>query len=467
MVLRWDRFSRNAPEAYNTINRLAKLGIEVNAIEQPIDFSVPEQKMMLSFYLTIPEVENDRRAMNTINGMRKNKKQGRFLGVAPFGYKNARDEQDRPILLKSEQAPLVKKAFDLFATGNYPIDALRKKLNPEGLKIGKNQFYRFLRNPVYCGLIEIKAYRDEPEELVLGIHEPIISEDLFYEVKRVIEGKKKFTAKITKVRDEFPMRGFLICSYCGRNLTASCSQGRNDKYYYYHCQTSCKERIPVNEMHHSFEAWLNKISLKPEIAALHLAVMEDVFKVNEKDRAAEIVRLENGIKKNLEMLDKATKKLINDDIDKIDFQRIKDNIQNETADLKSKVLELKETESGFIEYIRFGLKLLENLPYYYNNTTLEGKQQMLGSIFPEKLIFSDNTYRTAQPSEIMELLCNINGAFKQSKKRNATNIGSISSRVPEGGLEPPHLSEYAPQTYVSTNSTIRAIIVSLNKGLQK
>lgn len=25
-----------------------------------------------------------------------------------------------------------------------------------------------------------------------------------------------------------------------------------------------------------------------------------------------------------------------------------------------------------------------------------------------------------------------------------------------GGLEPPHLSAYAPQTYVSTNSTIRA-----------
>src|ERR1039457_5600475 len=50
MVVRWDRFSRNAPESYTMITRLRKIGIEVNAIEQPIDFSVPEQKMMLSFY---------------------------------------------------------------------------------------------------------------------------------------------------------------------------------------------------------------------------------------------------------------------------------------------------------------------------------------------------------------------------------------------------------------------------------
>ncbi len=43
------------------INTLLKLGIEPQAIEQPVDLSIPENKMMLALYLAAPEVKNDRR----------------------------------------------------------------------------------------------------------------------------------------------------------------------------------------------------------------------------------------------------------------------------------------------------------------------------------------------------------------------------------------------------------------------
>ena len=61
--MKWDRFSRNAGDAYQMINILRKLGVEPQAIEQPLDLSVPENKMMLAFYLAAPEVENDIRAL--------------------------------------------------------------------------------------------------------------------------------------------------------------------------------------------------------------------------------------------------------------------------------------------------------------------------------------------------------------------------------------------------------------------
>ena len=49
LVVRWDRFSRNAPEAYQMIKTLNKLGVEINAIEQPIDFKIPEQRCSCLF----------------------------------------------------------------------------------------------------------------------------------------------------------------------------------------------------------------------------------------------------------------------------------------------------------------------------------------------------------------------------------------------------------------------------------
>ena len=47
---KWDRFSRNAPDAYGMISTLNKLGIEPQAIEQPLDLNIPENKIMLAFY---------------------------------------------------------------------------------------------------------------------------------------------------------------------------------------------------------------------------------------------------------------------------------------------------------------------------------------------------------------------------------------------------------------------------------
>src|SRR5690242_8096736 len=41
---KWDRFSRNVGDAYQMINTLRKLGVEPQAIEQPLDLSIPENK---------------------------------------------------------------------------------------------------------------------------------------------------------------------------------------------------------------------------------------------------------------------------------------------------------------------------------------------------------------------------------------------------------------------------------------
>jgi site-specific DNA recombinase len=56
LFIKWDRFSRNAGDAYQMINTLRKLEVEPQAIEQPLDLSVPENKMMLAFYLAAPDV---------------------------------------------------------------------------------------------------------------------------------------------------------------------------------------------------------------------------------------------------------------------------------------------------------------------------------------------------------------------------------------------------------------------------
>lgn len=118
LFTKWDRFSRNAGDAYQMISTLRKVGVEPQAIEQPLDLSIPENKMMLAFYLAAPEVENDRRALNVFYGMRRAMKEGRYVSQAPVGYANRSKEDGRKyIALKEPQAEIMKWAFEEIARG--------------------------------------------------------------------------------------------------------------------------------------------------------------------------------------------------------------------------------------------------------------------------------------------------------------------------------------------------------------
>jgi site-specific DNA recombinase len=263
-------------------------------------------------------------------------------------------------------ADVIRKAFELIASGTWQVELLRKKLYNEGLKISKSNFYNLLRNPIYCGKIRIKASKNEDEEIVQGIHKSIISENLFYEVQNILDGRKKYKYKYATINETYPLRGHLICPRCEKELTGSSSLGNGGKYYYYHCTKGCQERHTSEVINNSFELWLKNISMKPEIASLYVKVIEDVFKTNDGDRDLEIKKLRKLIDENTVMMEKTTKKYISDELDRNDFQRMKESLTKERLGFESRIAELKVTESGFQEYCSYGFTLLGNMDEYFS-----------------------------------------------------------------------------------------------------
>lgn len=61
LFTKWDRFSRNTEQALAVIHKLSNIGIEINSMEQTLDLSVPNGKMMLSVYLLLPELNQLKR----------------------------------------------------------------------------------------------------------------------------------------------------------------------------------------------------------------------------------------------------------------------------------------------------------------------------------------------------------------------------------------------------------------------
>jgi site-specific DNA recombinase len=166
----------------------------------------------------------------------------------------------------------------------------------------------------------VPEFGDEEEHYVLGLHEALISEDLFHQVQTVLKkiGEKSYILKSkNKQREEYPLRGVLLCPSCHRNLTGSPSRSRNGSYYdYYHCQNSCKTRFRTDFLHDRLDHYLKSVTIFPEISELYLAILEDTFKSNEGDRKKQIQGLKEHINDQKVKIEHCDDMLLNREIDR-------------------------------------------------------------------------------------------------------------------------------------------------------
>lgn len=439
-VVRWDRFSRNVTKAYVEIDRLEKLGVQVVCLEGTISPKDPAFPLYRALKLAEGEMDNRRRALNTTTGIVRARKEGRYTGTPPKGYKRGRNESGKSIIIPEENAILIQEAFEIVSLGLYSIDNIRKILLEKGLKIGRSAFYKLFRNPTYMGLTKVPEFGDEDKHYVPGLHEALISEDLFHQVQSVlkkIEEKSCIPAVKNKQREEYPLRGVVLCPACNRNLTGSPSRSRNGSYYdYYHCQNSCKTRFRADFLHEKLEDYLKSLTIPPEIKELYMVILEDTFTSNEGDRKKQTQGLKDRIRDQEEKIARCDDMLLNREIDRDSHQRMISKLKEEIAILRKKIELQESSETGFMKYCRFGIPLLSNLSGFYNNASVEIKQKLLGSIFPAKLHFRENSYRTTPLNLALALILQKNKGLENEKTGQNLFYETLSGELRMTGLEP-------------------------------
>jgi DNA invertase Pin-like site-specific DNA recombinase/predicted RNA-binding Zn-ribbon protein involved in translation (DUF1610 family) len=429
LFTKWDRFSRNAGDSYQMINTLNKLGVEPQAVEQPLDMNVPENKMMLAFYLASPEVDNDRRALNVFNGMRRARKEGHVMGKAPVGYSNKVSEDGkRKWIAPSEKAGLVQWIFETIATGTYTAESVWKLAKEKGLRLKKNPFWNLLRNPVYCGLIYIPAYKNLPAETVEAKHEPLISRALFYQAQDVLNGKKKTQRAKIQVDDRYPLRGFLQCPDCGKLLTASSSRGRKQYYDYYHCTSACGVRYKADVVNDAFVQELRSWKPHPAIAALYTLILKDVYSQQRNTRTQELSRIKKEMERLTDKKAKALNLLVNDSIGADDFALIKKDCERGLFILHDEMAALTETYN--IEPVmEQAMSVLSNLDAYYSERGVGAKRDIVGSMFPEKLIYDGEHFRTSRINEAVRVIYSVGEGLSKIQTGQNTLEGVMSREV--------------------------------------
>ena len=439
VVAKVDRFSRDVMKTFSMCDQLRGLGVNVYSISNGyLDFNNPNTFFANLMYAGIAQHDNLMRAENTIRGMRQANAEGCWTAKAPRGYDNWRTADGKSSLKPNSMSVLISESFSEFAKGYYKTDELRKKMYERGLKISsKTGFSNLLENITYAGYIVIKSWKGETERIAKGLHEPLISIELFNKVQAIKKNKGRVQAKQNKRNELYPLRGFLECPDCGGNLTASSSTGRNGtKYEYYHCQNSCSVSFKIDEVNGRFVDFLTGLKINPKVGELYLTIMEDVFKSHGEDVQKEIDTIDKRIEIHNNRLKELQDKYLDNLIEQDDYNDMKPRIKSELDDLSTQRIRLTTTDSDFMRYVKFSKHLLTNLDYVYSNSSIEVKQQLIGSIFPEKLIFDGSTYRTTKKNEVLELISSYTWDVKPPQMKQASISASLSTLAPPPGLEP-------------------------------
>jgi site-specific DNA recombinase len=436
LVTSWDRFSRNLTDSLVMLRTLEKYGVKVQAIEQPIDMSIPENKAMLAIFLAIPEIDNDRRSIKIRGGIRASLKAGRWARKAPIGYRNSRDEKNKPIVLPDNNAKYIFNAFKTFSEGKLQSDILFD-LRKEGVVISRSNFSKLLRNPFYIGKIIVPKFEDEPTEIIDGIHKGIIDQDLFCKVQEVLSGKNKH--KITGYSfysEDFPLRGIIFCSKCESKMTASKSRSATGKRYaYYHCNACKSERFSANELNESMLQLLSDFKFNKESKLLYELMVKELLVSKNNEETISKEKLNTDLVDQELRIEKLQDLLVDGLIDKDSYIQTMERYTKKKRELSRSIESLNSMDNEYKVWLKSGIYLLSDLKEFYYKSNISDKQSLISSIFPEKLFFDGEKCRTQRINEVLRLMLLIDKGLKNKKSGQYSKKLELSTLVESERIE--------------------------------
>jgi len=274
------------------LNFLAENDVRFIAVSDNIDTDDGKMEMVM---LAIKNVLNECYAADISKKVRTVKKMQGNLGVPlsppPYGYKRNPDNP-KSWVIDDEAAAVVRKIFDLTLNGRgieeiaaqlerekvlTPMGYLRDKGLKKGGKLPANPYswghstvYKILGLHEYCGdVINFKTYsksyknktrhENEPENMAVfkDVHEPIIHRDIFENVQKKRENKRK---RPSSTGEKNMFSGLLYCEECGSVLNYHTNTG-NRSIEYFNCYGYNCKRGYCTKTHYIRLDFLKQIAL--------------------------------------------------------------------------------------------------------------------------------------------------------------------------------------------------------------
>lgn len=382
IVWKLDRLSRDNTDYHAVLKPLCfKNNISILSATESNDSSI-QGELMRNIGINFAEYERKLIGLRTEVGMKAKADKGQFPAKAPLGYKNVEGEGgNRTIVVDDRNAFFIKKAFNLYLTGEYSFRKLGKVLGAEGFvdKHGKSypprKFEHILKNIFYTGqfMWDKVTYQ--------GNHMPLITKDVFYAVQSRFDN----SLKARKHDIQFPYTNLIKCAKCGCYLTAELHRGRQGKgeYIYYHCTGTrggkCKSKYVRQEViDKTFENLIENLYLPDELVETITKKMKEyhIRKSEYQNNSIDAVQNQINVLKN--RLDNLLIQNLDGKISDELWQEKHNEWTNQKNQLIMQLDAIYESDAKYYENLNLLLKFCRNAPQLYKEANSEQKRIIIG-----------------------------------------------------------------------------------------
>lgn len=392
IIYKIDRLSRNTDDYSQLRILLKRYGVEIKSTSEYFE-NTPAGRFMENIIANVAQFDNDVRTERSVGGMRDAFREGRYVWMAPVGYKNQKVE-GKTTIVQTEKADLVKLAFEMMAERKHSINAIRKNLTSMGLPQAKSQFYKMLKNELYTGWICKLGERHK------GKYDPIISDELFRRVQQVMRSKKMPMLYQSKHPD-FPLRRF-IKHPDGFKLTGAWSKGRNKKYAYYRF-IRIGLQWPKIDMETSFLLFIDKYSFNEDLLVKLKAEVLNRFSNRSMSKVKDMKTLSLNKKQMKEKQNILLQKNIAGIISDLLLKEQLTALDEEIWAIDRALLRSEENKIDVGSIFEFLNEFLLRPSAIWQKMPLDIKIKLQWFVFPEGVLFDGIEFRTTKLSSLFKL----------------------------------------------------------------
>lgn len=415
------RFARNTVDTLQETRRLKKIGIEVYFTEDNIwTMNDEDGELRLTIMATLAQNESKKTSMRVKAGQMIS-----FKNAVPYGNGNilGYDRVGKSFVINKEQAKTVRRIFDLYLSG-CGLRQIQFTLEQEGhlTATGNKHWFssnisRVLNNSFYCGIIvyrkqyvpdyleqkKINNFDDVEKIVVRGTHETIVTEEEFYQVKKMLDAKcvsVNNRGKRGKHQANDVWCKKLKC-HCGASFNRRVwRRTENGPQYAYQCYSSIRTGTITTRTNKGLS--IEGICDSPMIPGWKLGVMADyIFRFFWNDKGNAIKIAEDVLKKHMkdeirdfqkEILETRKQlKVVGDRYDNLVNMRMDNEISKEVFENKKQQL---FSEKDRLENLLKGYEIDNQL----TESDLDNKIKVLRHGLENDFDFSDHSI----PEEIID-----------------------------------------------------------------
>lgn len=387
-----DRIQRSFKETIELDELAKKSVLEIHFVRDSLtitDHATSSEKTRWNMSVLTAQAYVDSLRDNVNRSMQINWSNGVWQSFAPLGYLNAEDEKgNATIVLDPVRAPLVKKMFEEYATGQYSLKGILKWTHDNGLTMRKTPnkperdlplttLNRILKQPFYYGVMVVKGHEIE------HIYPPIIDKVLFDRVQDVLHGRCRLPTKSTYREKEFLFRGLVQCAKCGYTMSPEKHRKPSGREYVYlrcsHLKHDCpqkpiREDVLLSQLEHELTAncKLSDKALKCiENLVQNSLEKENEFKLGtEKYTAKRITELKLRKQRLLSMR-------LDGDIDKESYDTALQDIEKEIQEQEKIYNSYLETGTNIIETLENVAKIAKNPLFFLKSSRIDIRSAFL------------------------------------------------------------------------------------------